>query len=176
MREHDKMMAALKRAQAKPKEANFAFSGDFEDDPPEEAANYSQCDCCGNFFPEDDIAFIRFDALGNSAGCDTYACPKCRGEPGYTDAEIERSQARIAAVLGPDEVAKLDAEAVPVAEEQGPELPWCDGCRRQFGAAPKDRNIEKLCTATVFTCDACLEAAAQERYRYRPGPICGRDY
>ena len=34
-----------------------------------------------------------------------------------TDAEIERSQAMIAAVLGPEEIAKLDAEALPAEAE-----------------------------------------------------------
>ncbi|MGH6791819.1 MAG: hypothetical protein ACRECF_03680 [Methyloceanibacter sp.] len=34
----------------------------------------------------------------------------------YTESEIARQQARLAAVLGPDEVAKLEAESLPVQE------------------------------------------------------------
>ena len=38
-----------------------------------------QCDCCGKKFPVERLHFIRFDAPGNSAGCDTTACSKCCG-------------------------------------------------------------------------------------------------
>lgn len=76
-------------------------------------ANLVQCDCCGRMVEEDDIAFIRYDAFGNAAGCDTYACRSCRGmDVGPTEAEIARSQARIAAVLGPEEIAKLEKESL----------------------------------------------------------------
>lgn len=51
---------------------------DPEDNNVEEQA---QCDCCGEMWPIDDIAFIRAGALGNSAGCDTHACPICRQDP-----------------------------------------------------------------------------------------------
>lgn len=111
---HDKMMAALKRPT--PREANFAFSGDFEDGPEPELM---QCDCCGEMVPVDEIDFIEAGALGNSAGCDTYQCQGCyeraRKAAGFpTEAEIARSQARLAAVLGSEEIAKLDAEALPI--------------------------------------------------------------
>lgn len=47
--------------------------------PEEEEPELGQCDCCGKMFPVDNLHFIRFDAPGNSAGCDTTACSKCCG-------------------------------------------------------------------------------------------------
>ena len=141
-----------------PREANFPFSCDFEDDEPE----LMQCDCCGEMKPIDDIDFIPSGARGNSAGCDTYQCQECyekaknraMGVP--TEAEIAASQANIAAVLGPEEIAKLDAESLPL------ELLQCEYCRKDF---PQDALHERH---GILICERCLEEAEQENWKYRP--------
>jgi len=94
------------------KEANFAFSGDFEDDEPETM----QCDCCGEMKPVDEVTFHGAYDRGNCAGCDTWQCQDCSdrayremtGAP--TEAEIEASRTKFAKALGPEVIAEWDKE------------------------------------------------------------------
>ncbi len=46
---------------------------------PDDEPELAQCDCCSCMVPADDIEFIPAHAC--SAGIDTHACSKCRGEP-----------------------------------------------------------------------------------------------
>lgn len=116
------------------REANFAFSGDFDDGPEIEEPETMQCDCCGEMKPVDEISFHGAYDQGNSAGCDTWQCDECAdksyramtGAP--TEAEIERSQARIAAVLGPEE-----AEAAP--------WPRCNICGKSI-KTPDEKPVD----------------------------------
>lgn len=94
-----------------PRDANFAFSGDFEDDEPELA----QCDCCGEMKPVDDIDFIPADARGNSAGCDTYQCQDCYDKA--FKAVTERKQARFNSVL-PTKLEGYDHDEGPEYEPE----------------------------------------------------------
>jgi hypothetical protein len=54
-----------------------AGPGELPGDPENDPANFSQCDCCREMKPVDQIRFIPAGALGNSAGCDTYQCDEC---------------------------------------------------------------------------------------------------
>ncbi len=54
--------------------------GDPENDP----ANYAQCDCCGDFWPTENVLRIMPGPHSN-APCETWACPVCRGSDEETD-------------------------------------------------------------------------------------------
>ncbi len=61
------------------KNIDDAAPGNDEDLDPDDVEMY-QCDVCLRMFPPEKLTFIPAGALGNSAGCDTTACPTCCGK------------------------------------------------------------------------------------------------
>jgi len=58
---------------------NGDFTEPFPPEPEEDREDeMGQCDCCGEWYAVELIEFSPADA--NNAGCDTWACPKCREE------------------------------------------------------------------------------------------------
>jgi len=53
-----------------------AAPGELPGDPENDPANFGRCDCCGRFWPREELLFIPYDR--NNVHIDTTACPECR--------------------------------------------------------------------------------------------------
>lgn len=80
-----------------------------------------------------------FDLVARCERCEETRARKLEAP---TDAEIERSQAMLAAVLGPEEVAKMASEAIDPPTPRGVYGEWCRDPKLCAGKGycPRDPN------------------------------------